>query len=213
MNHRVFFSGAISAIMVGVPAFADDLTISTGTATAVTTATAANSTPGNITIGSSGSVTIAAAGAAVTLNSNNVVVNNGTISNTVDTSAVGVQINAGNSGSFTNNGAIKIPGNGTPPTSTGLFGVLLNGTGVFTGDIVTTSGSTITISGLSANAIAIQSELNGKLTQGGTITSSGSLSNGVITSALIDGAFTNTGTITTDRGTGNTGTVNPGSPV
>jgi hypothetical protein len=208
----VLLLGALGA-GVAAPAFADDLSISTSTATAVATLTAANGTPGNITITNSGSVAIAATGAAVTLSSDNVVVNNGTITNTADASAVGVQINAGQTGSFTNAGKINIPGNGTPSTSTGQFGILLNGTGAFTGNIVTTAGSSITLSGIAAQAIAVESELNGNLTLAGTITPSGSASNGVLQSAAIDGAFVNTGTISTSRGAGAPTTVLPGNAV
>jgi uncharacterized protein with beta-barrel porin domain len=208
----VFLFGAIG-VGIAAPAFADDLTVSANTAAALATLTAANGTPGNITITNTGSVAISAAGAAVTLNSNNIVSNSGTISNSVGISAIGVQINGVDTGSFTNKGIINVPGTGSPPTSTAQFGVLLNGSGAFTGDIVTTTGSSITISGLSANALAVQSELNGNLTQGGSIAATGSGSNGVIISALIDGAFVNKGTITTARGPGALTSVSPGSAI
>lgn len=198
MKYGVLPFGAIAAI-AAAPAFADDLTVNASTAAAVATLTAANGTPGNITISSTGTVALSAAGAAVTLNSNNVVSNSGTISNSAATSAVGVQITAGNIGSFTNKGLISIPGNATPSTSTGQLEVILSGTGVFTGDIVTTTGSNITIAGISGDALALQSELNGNLTLGGTITATGSGTNGVLVAAPVDGAFVNTGTVTTGR--------------
>jgi uncharacterized protein with beta-barrel porin domain len=201
------------AVLVSAPASADDLTVSASTAAAVATLTAANGTPGNITIASTGSVSLVAGGAAVTLNSNNTVSNSGTIQNSSATSAVGVQITAGNAGSFTNKGLINLPGNATPSTSTGQIGIILSGTGVFTGDIVTTTGSNITVAGISGDAIALQSELNGNLTLGGTITSTGTGANGALTAAAIDGAFVNTGTITTGRGAGAATTVLPGSAV
>jgi hypothetical protein len=198
---------------IAAPALADDLTISTNTSAAVASLTAANGAPGNITISTSGSVAIGASGAAVTLNSNNSVVNSGTISNTTDASGVGIQITAGNTGSVTNNGTINIPSNATPSTATGQFGIVLSGTGVFTGNVIAGSGSNITVSGISSNAIAIQSELSGNLTVGGTITASGSLSNGVLTSAPTDGTFINTATIMTARGAGTAMTLSPGSPI
>jgi hypothetical protein len=212
VRNRVFLSGAIS-VGIAVPALADDLTISTSTTSPIATLTAANGTPGNVTITTSGSVAIGASGAAVTLNSNNSVLNNGTISNSAAASAIGVQITGGNAGSFTNTGTINLPGTGTPSTSSGQFGIVLSGTGVFTGNIIAASGSTLTVSGVSANAIAIQSELNGNLMLGGSITATGSLSNGVITSVPIDGAFINTGTITTARGAGTATTLSANSPV
>ncbi|HXJ00251.1 MAG TPA: hypothetical protein VNH44_03450, partial [Micropepsaceae bacterium] len=212
MKYRVLLSGAIGVAVAGAPALADDLTISTSTTAAVATATAANSTPGNITISNAGSVALTATGVAVSLNSNNSVSNSGTISNNADSSAVGVQISGSNTGSFTNAGIINILGTAKPSTAGGQFGVLLNGTGAFTGNIVATSVSSITVTGVSANAVAVETELNGNLTLGGSVTASGSASNGVITSGLIDGAFTNTGMITTTRQATET-TVNPGSAV
>ncbi len=65
----------------------------------------------------------------------------------------------------------------------------------FTGDIVTTSTSKITVAGFGANGIGILSELNGNLLQGGTITAQGTTSSGIVTTAPIDHAFVNTGTI------------------
>jgi hypothetical protein len=205
----VFFSGAIGVIAAAAPSLADNLTIDKGMSSPVATTAAANGTAGNIDITTSGSVAINAAGAAVTLNSNNTVSNSGTISNSVGTGAIGVNITAGNTGSFTNIGTINVPGTGTPPTSTGQFGILLNGSGAFTGDIITKSGSTLTIAGSIANAIAIQSELNGNLTLGGSITATGSGTSGILTSAPIDGLLSNTGTIKTLSAGTSTTALNP----
>ena len=72
----------------------------------------------------------------------------------------------------------------------------------FTGDIVTKSGSTITVAGFGADGIGILSELNGNLTQGGTITSQGTTSSGIVAQAAIDKAFVNTGTVQTAAPTG-----------
>lgn len=184
----------MSVALIG-PAFADDLTVSTKTTSPVTTSTAANGTPGNITIGSTGSVEITTAEAAVTLNSSNTVTNNGNITNTTPSGGTGVHILGNNTGSFINFGNISLPGNAT--TSTTLNGVLLDGNGTFTGNIVTMSGSSLSMSGFDANALAIYTELNGNLTNGGGILSKGPGSTGIVTSATIDGTFINTGTITT----------------
>lgn len=72
----------------------------------------------------------------------------------------------------------------------------------FTGNIVTTSTSNITVAGFGANGIGILSELNGNLTQGGTITAQGNTSSGILAEAPIDGAFVNTGKIQTAPPTG-----------
>lgn len=72
----------------------------------------------------------------------------------------------------------------------------------FTGNIVTTSTSNITVAGFGANGIGILSELNGNLTQGGTITAQGNTSSGILAEAPIDGAFVNTGKIQAEPPTG-----------
>jgi len=139
----VLLLGAMGAVIVA-PARADDLTIDKKTTSPVSTTAAANNTPGNITITSGGSVEIKTAGAAVTINSNNTVSNSGTISNSVGTNGVGVDIIGGNMGSFTHMGTISA-GSTSTVTLAGQYGVLLNAptNPSFTG---TTSGTNLTAS-------------------------------------------------------------------
>ncbi len=212
MNRTVLLSSAMSLALMS-QASADDLTVSSTVSTQLSTATASNSTPGNITVASGGAVQVNVAGAAITVNSSNNVVNNGTISNLIGTDAVGVQLTGGFTGSFTNNGTINLPGTGTPPTSTGQFGIVVTpGTGPLTGNIILGSASSITISGLSAQGIDLQTEITGNVTLAGTIKASGSLANGLISVAPIDGALVNKGTITTDRA-GAAALINADSPI
>ena len=218
MNRSLYFLGPVGSLFI-LPVHADDLSISTKTKTAVSTSSAANGSAGNITISGAGSVEISASGAAVTLDSNNTITNSGTISNAVGNGGEGVNILAGNTGSFTNAGTISLPGTLSAglPISTTQYGVLLSGTGSFTGDIVTTSGSSISISavGTTSGGIALQSGLLGNVTLGGSIKASGSGITGVSVSAPISDAFTNKGTISTDSGDTRTTAIHasPGSAV
>lgn len=84
-----------------------------------------------------------------------------------------------------------------PTTSSGVTLLAFPQIAPFTGDLVTKAGSTITVAGFGANAISIQSELNGNLLQGGTITAQGNTSSGILANSAIDGSFVNTGTIQT----------------
>src|SRR6478609_6199930 len=93
-----------------------DTTISTSTSTALST-----STSGNITIDSGGSVNISTANApTITINSNNYLLNNGSIANTNADGGVGVLIDttSGNlfppsSGGLSSTGGIDLGGSGT----------------------------------------------------------------------------------------------------
>ena len=205
---HVLLSGAIAAGF-SIPSSADDLTVSGATTTELKTSAASGGTAGNITIATGGSVTTSGTNvAAVTVDSSNSLTNQGTISNTATSSAIGVNLLGGNKGSLTNIGTISIPGAGTPPSSTGEFGILLNGTGAFVGDITAASASSIVISGSGAQGIGLETELAGNLTLNGTITAKGASSSALITTAPIDGAFVNRGAILSASGTDSTVTVN-----
>ena len=196
---RVMLLTCSVAAVAAWQARADDRTISTATTVAVSTASAANATPGNITITPTGSVAVTTTGAAVTLNSNNVVLNNGNISNSSGNGAIGVNIisTGGITGAFTNAGTISIPAAGSPFTSTGQFGVLLNGNATFTGNLTTAAGSTLTVSGVSPTAFAVEAPVTGNLTLGGTEKATGTGAVGVLVSSPVTGAFVNTGAIST----------------
>ncbi|HVW74825.1 MAG TPA: autotransporter outer membrane beta-barrel domain-containing protein [Rhizomicrobium sp.] len=131
-------SAAAAALLAAAMAAAAraDTEISTATSTALST-----STSGNITIDATGSVGIATAStAAVTVNSNNSLVNNGTISNANVDSGIGVSIdtsggniNPGTSG-FSSTGTINLGGNGT-----GKLGIVVQGGNTFYGPITLTT--------------------------------------------------------------------------
>src|SRR5258707_483479 len=123
------------------PAFADDLTITTVITTPVATSKAKNDTPGNIAINSGAGVSINAAGAAVTLDSNNTIDSQGSITNNfAGGGAIAVHVVGGFTGSLISEGTtssiISVSGWGA-----GKIGVLLDGTTAFTGGITLGSGS------------------------------------------------------------------------
>ena len=99
--------GAIAAVTIAVPASAE-----TVISTAVTTPQS-TSASGDLKISSTGSVK-PASGAAVTLNTNNYVRNEGTIQITGANDSTGILGNSGVTGEITNSGTITLDENYTP---------------------------------------------------------------------------------------------------
>ena len=99
--------GAIIAVSVAVPASAE-----TVISTAVTTPQS-TSASGDIKVSSTGSVK-PATGAAVTLNTNNYVRNEGTIQVTGANDSTGILANSGLTGEITNSGTITLDESYTP---------------------------------------------------------------------------------------------------
>jgi hypothetical protein len=144
-RHRLMLSAAAAALLAaGVTMARADTEISTSTTTALSTSTA-----GNITIDSTGGVGIStAATPAVTLNSNNFVLNNGFIANTGVDTGIGVKIDttAGAvlppSTGFVSTGTIDLGGGGTTKE-----GIWITGGGTFYGPITLTSLTSSTLTG------------------------------------------------------------------
>jgi hypothetical protein len=186
---RILFACLLLA-GVSVPAFADDLSITSKVTAPVATANAANGTTGNITIQQGGSVAVAVQGAAVTLNSNNAVDNLGVIQNTyAQGGAIGIHILGGNTGTFTNE-----PGTTTEISSggggTSNIGVLLDGPAAFNGDLIFGAGSNLITIGNNSIGLAIEAPLNGNVTLGSTNSLVGQSITGVLVTAPISGSFT-----------------------
>jgi hypothetical protein len=146
--------------------------VTTAINTTLTTATATNNAPDNIDITSTGSVGITAPGIAVTLNSSNVVTNEGEIGFTAINNAIGIQVQGGNTGSVTNSGSILVTDNYTATTdnNTGLLeppfaqgnnrtGIQVVGPGTFTGFIA--NFGTITVHGDNSFGVDIQAPITG----------------------------------------------------
>jgi hypothetical protein len=170
---RSFLLAAASAapllIMAAGGAHAQD-EISGSINTPVYTATANNGAPEDVDI--TGSVGLLAPGVAVTLNSNNVITNEGEIGFTAINNAVGVQLQGGNTGSFTNSGTILVTDNYTAtvdtnndlnylPFATGnnRTGIQVTGPGTFNGFIA--NYGTITVYGDHSYGVDIEAPITG----------------------------------------------------
>ncbi|MGH6828082.1 MAG: autotransporter domain-containing protein [Rhizomicrobium sp.] len=171
MKHRLTLSAATAALLAapfGLPVRADT-TITGHQKSAVTT-----STDGNITIQAGGDITLKAALPAVTINSNNFLQNEGSISNANTSNAIGVEVNTSNgnlvnSTGLFNLGAIDLTGSGA-----GKAAIFIQGGNTFFAPITletvaTTAGSTVT--GVSGSSVQIQGDQSNVLTlqQGTTV--------------------------------------------
>ena len=135
---------------------AAQLSISTATSTPVATATAVSGGPGNIDVTAAGSIGVTSPGAAVTLNSNNTVSNEGQIGFTDVSNATGILVQGGFTGSVTNSGTINITETYSPTDSNldGLidgnfasggnrYGIVVSGAAPFVGGITNTGNITV----------------------------------------------------------------------
>ena len=200
-------------------------TIGSNQSTAIQTSTANAGAADDVLINSGVTVSITGAGTTaspnpiVTVDSSNILTNNGTISTTDISNVVGVLIKGGLTGSVSNPGAITLSssyaaptsadgyaqgpfagtaGSATPTGSTGvygLYGIRLTGASPFAGSI-SNSGS-ISIKGNESFGVSLESEMTGALTSSGTIAVTGDNSVGIrsLANAKIDGGLTISGTL------------------
>jgi len=173
----------------------------------------------DIRISSTGTVK-PASGVAVTLDSNDTVVNQGTIQITGANNSTGILANPGLTGAITNSGNIILDENFTAtdadndgdidgPLAQGSqrYGIRIAPGGTFTGNI--SNGGTIRIEGNDSAGIRLDSSLAGSLANGGTIEVLGNNSYG-IRAGNVTGNVALNGSITT-RGGGAVGAALDGN--
>ncbi len=193
MNKRALMLSAASIALLSGQALADT-TISSEEKSPINT-----STDGNITIATDGSIVITTSpptAAAVTINSSNTVTNQGTISYTGVTDAIGVEMVTGNTGEFDSSAKIDLTGNGTNKTGIEISGPSSDvNSGTFTGVVPSSggdpiainlgTGSTLSVNGDASFGINQLSGTNiaGDIDVAGTITMTPSNLNSTSTSA------------------------------
>jgi hypothetical protein len=163
--------------------------ISASQTTPVTTSTA-----GDVTIVSGGSVNVGG-GAAITVDSGNSVTNSGAISG-ADAPITGILITAAGAataGTIDNGGTITVTDSTLATTipltaGTNRFGIVVNATSPFVGDIVNDTTGSITVRGNNSAGIYVQQGgLVGNTATGGTAT--GSITNSGTIGITGDGSF------------------------
>lgn len=197
MRLRLVLFAAASPLCLAGAAQAET-SISTAVTTPVATATAANGARDDIKITSTGSVK-PTGGAAVTLNSNNSVTNEGAIAIQNANDATGVLVLGGMTGEVKNAGTIAIDetteikdtdndGDSDGPFATGSrrFGIRVAGPGAFHGSVVQSAGS-ITIEGNDSAAISTETAVDGSIRTAGAVTVTGDRSFGVHAASTVGG--------------------------
>jgi len=189
------FSTAAIALMSGA-AYADTTIDSNKTEAYTTGALLSSDTgqanAGNITVKSGNSLSVSLAQGAITVDSDNWVLNQGTISNKDKSGAHGIFVDLSadrdlSTASFTNAASATISGTGiyldassvlsTSGSNTGKYGIFLDASGCsaatcsYTGNITAYTGSSLSVTGDSSAAVEINSKaiLNGTLTLGGVV--------------------------------------------
>lgn len=215
MRLRLVLLTAASPICLIASAAQAETVISTATTTPVTTATAASGAPDDLRISSAGSIK-ATGGAAVTLNSNNSVTNEGAITIEDASDATGILAVGGSTGQVKNAGSITIDesaelkdadgdGDIDGPFATGArrFGIRVTGPDTFHGG-VEQSGGTITVQGNDSAAISVETAIDGSVRTAGAISVGGDRSYGVHTASTVGGDVSLQSTITV-QGQGSVG--------
>ncbi|GIL39883.1 autotransporter domain-containing protein [Roseiterribacter gracilis] len=173
--------------------------VTTTRSTPIATSTANNGARDDVRVTSAGTLQTSGAGAAATLDSNNQIVNEGTIKILDANDAVGIAVRGGNTGTVTNNGSITISDT-TPATTIPLtngerrFGIQVTGPNPFFGSITQGTGN-ITVIGNNSAGISLETRLEGFIALGGSTQITGNNSVGLRTRGVVVGDVTVSGTI------------------
>lgn len=198
-----------SLILPSMSALAQTSITDTRTTPVTTSTVGDNNTADDVTIATGGTVT-PDSGTAVTVDSDNSVTNEGSIAIEDADNAVGVDLQGGNTGGFTNSGSVNILESFTPTDTdgdgivdgrfaegTGRTGILVSGASPFSGDIDLTARGTILVEGNESFAVRILRDagLTGNLFNNGTINALGDNSFGISVEGDITGNINSTGAI------------------
>lgn len=208
MQRKVLVATVAAAPLLAMGfAASAETSVSTARTTPIATSTATGAAADDIKITTDGSIKPTAAGAIVTIDSNNKVTNQGTLSTTGVNDGVGVLIIGGRTGGLSNTGTISLLEDYTATDTDsdgdldGVFaqgsnriGVRLTNAGTFTGDIENASGGTISIEGNNSAGMLLEGPVVGNITNLGTISVVGDNAYGVRIAAPVTGKVTLGGT-------------------
>jgi hypothetical protein len=211
-----YLGSVCSAAMIlgwGSLAFAQ-VTIEDDRTEAVDTATAGeDGGPSDVTITSDGSVIVDDAGPAVTLNSNNDLVNEGEIRISDVDDATAVSLEGGADRNFTNSGTITVDEDFTAEDTngdnvadspraqgSGRTGILISGASPFEGDVTLDANSNVNVEGNDSYGVNITdnmmtASLDGNFSNQGRISLTGNNGAGVNVAGDVTGNITNSGSV------------------
>ena len=213
---RYLGSACSAAMILGWGSLAHaQVTIEDDRTTAVDTGTAGDDGgPSDVTITSDGSVVVEDDGPAVTLNSNNDLVNEGEIRISDVDDATAVSLEGGADRNFTNSGTITVDedfpaedNNGDNVADTpraegsGRTGILISGASPFEGNVSLEAGSRITVEGNDSYGVNITdnmmtASLDGNFSNEGQISLTGNNGAAVNVAGDVTGNITNAGSVT-----------------
>jgi len=186
-----------------------EVSVSTARTTPIATSTATSTgTADDVRVTAEGSIKPTTAGPLITLDSNNKVVSLGALSTVGVNNSTGIQIQGGRTGSVTNSASISLTEDFTPTDTdsdgdldgafaqgSNRYGILLTGTGAFTGNILADGASVMIIEGNNSAGVSLESQLIGNFTNSGSITVLGNNTAGVRVAAPVTGKVTVNGGI------------------
>ncbi len=217
MYKRALLLTAATMALLSAPAFAADNNsdITTKVTTNLKTSTANAGAASNILIESNGSVVVTSATPAIEIDSSNVVTQKGLISNKDTTSAIGVQLDTGNTGALDSSSTIDLTGSGTTKIGINIVAPTGASSTIFTGTIALPSptvavtrpvavylesGSLVNVAGDGSTGLFLNSTatvqgdilINGTISMNPTSTTAttGGAVTGVNLAGALDGNFT-----------------------
>jgi len=204
MQRKVLVATVATAPLLALAfAASAETTVSNARTTPIATSTATGTAADDIRITADGSIKPTAAGAIVTIDSNNKVVNLGTLSTTGVNDSVGVLVIGGRTGGLTNSATISLTEDYTPTDAdsdgdldgafaqgSNRFGIRLTNAGTFTGDIVNDASGVITIEGNNSAGVLLEGPIVGNVTNLGNINVVGDNALGVRIAAPVTGKVT-----------------------
>lgn len=191
--HQLLLTTCVLALAVSASLDAwAQVEITDARTTGISTSTAAtDGSASDVTVAAAGSIAVTT-GAAITVDSDNNVLNDGIISSEDADDTTGIFVNQTVTGNITNNGAINLTetlptdgvpstGNGTIAQGSGRVGILISGASTFTGNVESTSVSSIQIQGQDSAGIRLANTASivGDILQSGSLTIFGENSTGV----------------------------------
>ena len=167
---------------IGAPLYAQEITISDDLESRLRTSTANNGSAANITVDSDGTVFVSS-GVAVTIDSNNFLTVDGAIGSSSFNNGVGVhfdtQLGQNLISTLSLDGTIDVSATDDDGNvGSNNYGVLIDGEGVFQGNILGISPSAISVFGHNSAGFSLQSDMVGSVNLY-TISVAGNSSNGV----------------------------------
>ena len=213
---KLLATAAAIAPLLAATGVQAEVVISNGRTTPILTSNATGTAADNIRLAAGGSITVNS-GTAITIDSNNSVdIDAGgsvAMTNAAD-GATGILVNGGNTGGLTLGGTVTITDSietstdtdgdgdldGPLAAGTGRYGVRVAGAAPFVGNILTETGSQISVQGNQSYGLSVEAPLTGNVSVLGSVAATGTDSYGVRTTGTVSGNVLLTGSSVTVNG-------------